>query len=266
MSFLVLAPELCVCLFLTFRIAKLLFFDTTLALALFTLETVALFFTYGIAPIIIVQAFSMLTTLTVVMYKSADTRLRACSVLTRICSLFVASTYFSPLEKHWFGPTVSFFTWFFFAFSTAYLSSAVLYQWYYDYRNDIAWDKNIVPTMKRLAQQGPFGRNGNMLFWSLFNSLCEESFSRLILYESLISVGVSPTIATTLQALDFGAMHFRYGFPFGLSGFFLSSMFGVSQGLLYVWTGGLFVPWMVHAAIDFYIFQSITPDAEPDAE
>lgn len=262
MTFLLMAPELCICLFATFRIAKLLFFDTILALALFTLECVALFFTYGNTSVIIVQAFSMLTTLTVVMYKSADTRFRAFSVLTRNCSLFVASTFFSPLEKHWFSPTVSFFTWFFFAFSTAYLSSAVLVQWYHDYRNDIAWDKNIVPTMKRLAQQGPFGGNGNMLFWSLFNSLCEEAFSRLILYESLVSVSISATIALTLQAFDFGAMHFRYGFPFGTSGFFLSSMFGVSQGLLYLWTGGLLVPWMVHAAIDFYIFTNITADSE----
>lgn len=250
-----ISPSAALFLIVCLRDAKLFFFDNLITAALFVAECVLLFWTIGMKEVVLFQILSMLITTPTVVFYNGAAWLKQIAIILRFTSLIFGSIYFSAFSQHFYSST-SFFLWAPYALFCVYVAQQTLITWLS--LCHVKDKNNIVVVMKSLTQKGPFGKKGNMIFWSLFNSLCEEMLSRVILYESLIASGFLPEQAHLIQAFDFGIMHYRYGFPNGCSGLFLSSVFGWSQSLLYYYTGGIFVPWITHAAIDYCIFTQIT--------
>jgi membrane protease YdiL (CAAX protease family) len=52
----------------------------------------------------------------------------------------------------------------------------------------------------------------------------------------------------------FAALHFRNGFPNGISGFFLVFIYGIMLGIIRRISKGMLAPVITHIAADFTIF------------
>ena len=93
---------------------------------------------------------------------------------------------------------------------------------------------------------------GAGVIFSCLNALLEEILFRGLLYDALrISYGLASTLL--IQALAFGAVH-ASGFPSGVVGVILASIYGLMQGGLRVYAGGLGVCWVAHVCADATIF------------
>lgn len=248
------------------RNAKLALFDSKFAFLILGAEIVIAVTRneWQVSPVTIVQFFAMLTTATIVLYNTRNRTLRFMALMNRFVALFAAGAfYFSP-ETHWFRPNVPSPMWITLAIASAFTAATSVQSWF-DWcvrhddnnRESTTLRQSVVPAMNELASLAPFSRLINIFLWCCCNSLAEEVFSRLILYESLILTGFTPSFAMLVQAIDFGMLHLHHGLPFRRSGFILSALFGLSQGALYIGTGGLLIPWIVHALIDCYIFNKI---------
>ena len=80
----------------------------------------------------------------------------------------------------------------------------------------------------------------------------EEVLFRGLLFDGLrASYGVSAAVC--LQAVVFGAFHYQ-GFPSGAVGVGLASVYGLMQGGLRVYSGGLAACWIAHTFADATIF------------
>ncbi len=64
-------------------------------------------------------------------------------------------------------------------------------------------------------------------------------------------IGSSP--AVLVQALAFGMLHFN-GYPYGVTGVALASVYGLALGALRLRAGGLLAPWIAHVCADAVIF------------
>lgn len=79
----------------------------------------------------------------------------------------------------------------------------------------------------------------------LVNAAAEEAVFRGVLLEAMAATGPL-SLAVAVQALGFGLIHLRTGFPNGPLGMALASLFGLLLGLLRIHTGGLLAPWVAH--------------------
>jgi hypothetical protein len=86
------------------------------------------------------------------------------------------------------------------------------------------------------------------------NAAMEEAIFRGIMLESLETGFQSVFVPVLLQAIMFGALHFRQGFPGGASGVLLASIYGLMLGLLRRKSSGMLLPWTVHILADIEIF------------
>ncbi|MDJ0924349.1 MAG: CPBP family intramembrane metalloprotease [Acidimicrobiia bacterium] len=82
----------------------------------------------------------------------------------------------------------------------------------------------------------------------LINAVAEEIAYRRIAYEAAFSI-LPPSAAILLQGIAFGAAHVA-GFPAGLLGVGLATVYGVTLGALRFMTGGMRLPILVHIAAD----------------
>jgi membrane protease YdiL (CAAX protease family) len=64
---------------------------------------------------------------------------------------------------------------------------------------------------------------------------------------------MNPAVAIVLQALSFGALHFG-GFPSGLAGMSLATIYGLMLGALAYRCKGLLAPCAAHVLADSVIF------------
>ncbi len=248
----------CALLVLFLRDIKLALFETKFALCVLVFEAIFLFiwnrFRWETTPLLVLQCLCMLTTLTIALYNSKKAVFKSLALLNRVLSLIVIVYIFYPLNEYVFNPTVPLISWITLAIINVFVAQKCVLLW-----NDwfLASNSSIVTSMKSLASSGPFSKEGNIILWCMINSLCEEVFSRLFLFETLVLSGVGVQFAIFAQGVDFGLLHLNHGFPNGISGFILSTIFGILQGILYLWSGGILLPWIVHAAVDIIIFTQI---------
>ncbi len=89
--------------------------------------------------------------------------------------------------------------------------------------------------------------------FAVLNSIYEEGLFRGILL-TLFTKATNFYIALFLQAVWFSFMHYRAGFPSGFAGLILTFIFGVFTGILVKRSQSIFVPVIIHAISDFFIF------------
>src|SRR5262249_50993949 len=92
---------------------------------------------------------------------------------------------------------------------------------------------------------------GGLVFASI-NAFLEEVIFRGILFDALASQ-IGTVWAVTAQAFVFGLLH-KEGYPPGLEGITLASIYGLMLGWLRVRSGGLVGPIVVHMVADATIF------------
>ena len=129
------------------------------------------------------------------------------------------------------------------------ISAVALLSWYVVARPDLAdLVRTFVPNWSLwLLVPGA-------LLLSIVNAATEEAAYRGVVLEALdTALGPGP-LAVFLQALAFGALHFRGGFPRGTVGVGLVFVYGVALGALRRKTNGLLAPWIVHVLTDLVIF------------
>jgi uncharacterized protein len=88
--------------------------------------------------------------------------------------------------------------------------------------------------------------------FSVGNALQEEIVFRGVLFEALAE-GFGALPAMIIQGVAFGIVH-AHGFPRGIVGVILASVYGVSLGLLRLRSGGLLAPFIAHVIADATIF------------
>lgn len=121
----------------------------------------------------------------------------------------------------------------------------------------IVWFLSIQPDLSDLVEH--FVPNwhwallipGGLLF-AMVNAAVEEVAYRGVLLHALERTLGTGTVALCVQALAFGVLHIN-GFPRGLSGIVLATIFGLLMGLIRRKSHGLFAPWAAHVCADIVI-------------
>lgn len=90
-----------------------------------------------------------------------------------------------------------------------------------------------------------------------FNAAVEETIWRGVMLEALDSA-LGPGIwAMLIQAVSFGAAHYRNGFPDGIIGASMAGIFAIMLGIIRRRSKGIFACWLAHTAVDAAIFTMI---------
>jgi len=127
----------------------------------------------------------------------------------------------------------------------------------------ILWVRLLEPDLSSfkamLPLWPPAALVGAAIFFSLVNAVLEEFIWRGVLQRWLLLVA-SPALAVALQALSFGIFHFT-GFPGGLVGMGLATLYGAMLGALALRSGGLLAPIVAHIGADLVIFTLVAINA-----
>ncbi len=128
------------------------------------------------------------------------------------------------------------------------LAPAALVLWYVTHRDDT--------DLADLGSQIPELRLPFLLLlgagFSVANALLEEAIFRGVLYEALAD-GYGVAAAVCIQGVAFGVVH-AHGFPRGVAGVVLASVYGLALGFLRQRSGGLLAPFVAHVFADAAIF------------
>jgi membrane protease YdiL (CAAX protease family) len=95
------------------------------------------------------------------------------------------------------------------------------------------------------------------LLLAVVNAATEEAAYRGVVLEALDAALGPGSVPIVLQAIAFGALHYRGGFPRGAIGVALAFVYGVLLGALRRRADGLLAPWIVHVVTDFVIFSIV---------
>ena len=91
--------------------------------------------------------------------------------------------------------------------------------------------------------------------FGLLNSAVEEAIFRGIFLQALDSAVGAGTISLVIQAVFFGWLHYsEIGFPRGLVGVAMASVYGLLLGYLRYRSQGMLAPWLAHAGTDIAVF------------
>jgi membrane protease YdiL (CAAX protease family) len=112
------------------------------------------------------------------------------------------------------------------------------------------------PQVTALAANLPIAAFANLALagvcFSFLNAVLEELVFRGVLWEAVVKEW-NATVALAVTAALFGLSHF-HGYPPGLLGIVLASLYGVALGLLRWWAGGLGLAVACHISADATIF------------
>jgi uncharacterized protein len=92
---------------------------------------------------------------------------------------------------------------------------------------------------------------------AMFNAALEETIWRGVILEALDSALGPGVWALTIQAVSFGAAHYRSGFPNGIIGAAMAAIFGIMLGIIRRKSKGVLACWLAHAFVDAAIFTMI---------
>ena len=136
------------------------------------------------------------------------------------------------------------------ALGTAFaaVSGATLLLWYVTARPDLA---DLVRTF--IPNWPLWLLLPAALVFSIVNAAGEEAVYRGVLLDALDKARIAAPAALVLQAVVFGALHFRAGFPRGLVGVGLTFAYGLVLGELRRRAGGLMAPFITHVLTDLVI-------------
>jgi membrane protease YdiL (CAAX protease family) len=91
--------------------------------------------------------------------------------------------------------------------------------------------------------------------FALLNSAVEETIFRGVLLQALDSAVGAGAISLVIQAVIFGWLHYsEVGFPKGLVGVAMASVYGLLLGYLRYRSRGIMAPWLAHAGTDIVVF------------
>ena len=125
-------------------------------------------------------------------------------------------------------------------------AAVALLRWVLLLEPDLSRFKAMLPSWPLLAL---FGAG---TAFSVINAVLEEFVWRGVFQHWLGSI-MSPPWAVTIQALSFGTVHYL-GFPGGVAGAALATIYGAMLGALALRSGGLLAPLVAHIAADAVIF------------
>jgi membrane protease YdiL (CAAX protease family) len=134
------------------------------------------------------------------------------------------------------------------AFLFVVISSLALSVWYFLAEPDMELYVGSLPQMPLWLF--PFAGLG----FALTNAAMEEAAFRGIIMQALDSAFGRGAASLVTQAVLFGLMHYLEGFPNGVWGVVMASVFGLMMGLLRRGADGMLAPWAAHALTDLTIF------------
>jgi len=127
----------------------------------------------------------------------------------------------------------------------------------------VGWVWALEPDLAPFRSMIPDWSGGALLaaglVFALLNAVLEEVIWRGILQGWLLRVA-GAGVALLVQAVSFGAAHF-IGFPGGLVGSALATLYGLMLGALALRSGGLLAPIVAHVAADVVIFTIVVQSA-----
>jgi membrane protease YdiL (CAAX protease family) len=98
--------------------------------------------------------------------------------------------------------------------------------------------------------------------FALLNSAVEEAIFRGIFLQALDSAVGPGTSSLVIQAVFFGWLHYsEIGFPKGLAGVAMASVYGLLLGYLRYRSQGMLAPWLAHAGTDIAVFTIVATSA-----
>jgi len=136
------------------------------------------------------------------------------------------------------------------------VSSAALMVWNLICRPDLGPSRANIPSMPLwfLPLAG--------LAFALLNSAVEEAIFRGIFLQALDSAVGAGTSSLVIQAVFFGWLHYsEIGFPKGLAGVAMASVYGLLLGYLRYRSQGMLAPWLAHAGTDIAVFTIVATSA-----
>jgi membrane protease YdiL (CAAX protease family) len=99
--------------------------------------------------------------------------------------------------------------------------------------------------------------------FALVNSAVEEAIFRGIFLQALESAVGAGIISLVMQAGIFGWLHYsEVGFPKGLAGVAMASVYGLWLGYLRYRSRGMLAPWLAHAGTDIAVFAIVVTSAK----
>jgi membrane protease YdiL (CAAX protease family) len=120
----------------------------------------------------------------------------------------------------------------------------------------VSWVWLLQPDLARFREMIPdwplWALLGAGAAFSIINAILEELIWRGVLQSWLLQLTSRPT-ALIVQALSFGAAHY-VGFPGGVAGAVLATIYGLMLGILAMWSRGLKAAIVAHVAADAVIF------------
>lgn len=141
------------------------------------------------------------------------------------------------------------------AFSFVVVSSLALSIWYLLAGPDMRLYVRSLPVMQ--VWMLPLAGLG----FAFTNAAMEEATFRGIIMQALDSAFGCSAASLVIQAVLFGLMHYLEGFPNGVWGVVMASVFGLMMGLLRRRAGGMLAPWAAHALTDLTIFIIVAIDS-----
>lgn len=130
---------------------------------------------------------------------------------------------------------------------TVVISSLALIVWVIIFKPDLSDVFKMVPdySMGLLLLAG--------VGFAIGNAILEEIMFRGILWDGFEKVCKNIIVIVLLQAVFFGIMHYN-GFPRGIAGVILASIYGILQGIIRHFSKGLLAPVVSHFFADLTIF------------
>lgn len=89
--------------------------------------------------------------------------------------------------------------------------------------------------------------------FAILNAATEEAVYRGVLQRALATTIPNVAVVVALQALAFAALHYQAGFPNGVIGYAMVTIYGSALGYLRHRTGGLAAPFLAHVLADLVI-------------
>jgi len=129
------------------------------------------------------------------------------------------------------------------------VSTAALLVWNLICRPDLTPSRANIPSMPLwlLPLAG--------VAFALVNSAVEEAIFRGIFLQALDSAVGAGFISLVIQAVIFGWLHYsEVGFPKGLVGVAMASVYGLLLGYLRYRSRGMLAPWLAHFGTDIAVF------------
>ncbi|MCK4906498.1 MAG: CPBP family intramembrane metalloprotease [Spirochaetes bacterium] len=136
--------------------------------------------------------------------------------------------------------------WWFIAVSVV-ISSAALFLWAIYIKKDLSVFHDKLPSMPIVLLC-----LGGVVF-AVLNTLVEELFTRLVMWDGLSAVFSNIAVIVIIQALFFSLWHVQ-GFPRGLIGIGMAFVWAVFLGIIRYRTKGVLAPLITHFLADAVIF------------